>query len=286
MTFEYPTASAAGIKERLGAYGLTPNKALGQNFLASMHALDAIVACVDENANVLEIGPGLGALTEALLARGCRVAAIEKDAAMADALRAMLPAKTLLLRTEDFLCTDLAAQHAYFHDEPFHIVGNLPYYITTPIAQRALSCTLPLASILFMLQKEAAARFFSRPGDKTYGPLAVAAQHAYTIREVCALTPAAFYPQPDVHAAVLQLLPKADTAVEPGFLPFLGGVFAMRRKTIRNNLSKLGYTQAAISSLLEAANVPAQARAQELPVFMLYLLYKRAAQLGRPYALQ
>ncbi|MDO4573162.1 MAG: rRNA adenine N-6-methyltransferase family protein, partial [Clostridia bacterium] len=147
--------------------GLRPNRALGQNFLTDEERLSRIAeAALCGSLPVLEIGAGLGALTEALLSRGVRVVAVEKDAALAALLREALPAARVI--SADFLALDVVRVMA---GEDFAAAGNLPYYATTPICEKLL-CALPAQAVL-MVQKEAAARFFAAPGDRVYGPLAV-----------------------------------------------------------------------------------------------------------------
>lgn len=219
-------------KALLAQYGLTPNRALGQNFLADPRAVTAILdlAGVDGKP-VLEIGPGLGALTGELLARAARVAAVELDAAMAAVLRDRFGPALLLMR-EDFLKTDLAALRRELG--PFHVVGNLPYYVTTPICTRLL-CADPIPSMTLMVQQEAAERFFAKPGERVYGPLTVLAQCYYDAAPVLRLAPASFYPRPEVDSCVVRLTDRGLVREEalPGLLR---AAFAMRRKTLVNNL--------------------------------------------------
>ncbi|MEL7602798.1 MAG: 16S rRNA (adenine(1518)-N(6)/adenine(1519)-N(6))-dimethyltransferase RsmA, partial [Bacillota bacterium] len=232
--FNHPLVSPAGIRERLSAFGLAPNKALGQNFLADNSALSALLdALPGDRLPVLEIGPGLGALTGGLLDRSNRVVAVEKDAAMAAALQSLTPEERLTVVEADFLKADLNELHALLGGGEFVVAGNLPYYITTPCVLKLLSSGLPMRALLLMLQQEAAERFFALPGDRVYGPLTVLAACGYKAEEVLRLSPAAYYPQPDVHSAVV-LLTQTAAAPPVGFLTFLQAAFAMRRKTLVN----------------------------------------------------
>ena len=272
--FTHPLVSPAGIRERLSAFGLSPNKALGQNFLADEAALSALIAALpSDHLPALEIGPGLGALTGGLLAHAERVVAVEKDAAMAKALQSLLPEERLTIIEGDFLKADMNELHALLGGGNFIVVGNLPYYITTPCVLKLLSCGLPIRALLLMLQQEAAERFFARPGDRVYGPLTVLAACAYTVQEVLRLSPAAYFPQPDVHSAVV-LLTQSAAAPPVGFLPFLQGAFAMRRKTLINNLLGMGILRAEAVSALSALSLPDGVRAEALPPEVLLGLYR------------
>lgn len=272
--FSHPLVSPAGIRERLSAFGLAPNKALGQNFLADGAALDALLSALPSGRlPALEIGPGLGALTEGLLARAERVVAVEKDAAMAAALKSLFPEERLTVIEADFLKTDLNELHTLLGGGEFVVAGNLPYYITTPCVLKLLSSGLPMRALLLMLQQEAAERFFARPGDRVYGPLTVLAACGYKPEEVLRLSPAAYFPQPDVHSAVV-LLTQSASVPPVGFLPFLQAAFAMRRKTLVNNLLGYGVPREKALGALAALNIPDGVRAEALPPEVLLGLYR------------
>ena len=278
VSFAYPLCSPAGIKERLGFFGLTPNKGLGQNFLADEAVRDALIDAMQvDGLPVLEIGPGLGALTEGLLMRAKAVAAVEKDAAMVRVLKETLSSPRLILVEGDILKTDIAALHQTLGGGPLAVAGNLPYYITTPIVLMLLKCPLPITSMTLMLQQEAAERFLVKPGDRVYGPLTVAAQCGYEVEEVIKLPPSAYYPQPDVHSAVVRLVSKGAPLPE-GFLSFLQSAFAMRRKTLLNNLLSAGYSRETIRKALQDANLPESVRAEALEPGALLSLFRTLSE--------
>lgn len=262
-------AGAEQLKQTLSGLGVTPNKALGQNFLIDETAISDIVRCAGPaGKTVLEVGPGLGALTGPLCKSAHRVVAVEKDGAMAEALRALLPDKRLTVVTEDFLTADVPA--LLKGEKGFLAVGNLPYYITTPISEKLL-CLKP-ASITLMVQKEAAARYFAPPGDRVYGPMAVLSQTGYRPRLVREVTRDCFWPQPEVDSAVVQLLRRSDGPEDMGrFLSFLKRAFAMRRKTLYNNLK----SEENLLPALEALGVSPGVRAEALPPETLYGIYTR-----------
>lgn len=326
---------AAQIKRALSEAGLRPNAALGQNFCVDEARLAAIVDAADVAGRpVLEVGPGLGALTEPLLARAARVVAVEKDAALAALLSRRLAAAgaRLAVYTADILRFDVAAameaapaapgspaapggshnpaapggshnpapgnpaapgspatpgsSHSPgapgSSDSPaapgssgnpgaaFCVAGNLPYYITTPIVERLLPL-LPL-SLTLMVQREAAARFSAGPGARVYGPVAVFSQLYYTVRHVMDVPRDSYYPQPDVDSSVVHLarrdaLPDAEPAA---LLAFLHRAFAMRRKTLWNNLARAPQAAAALAAL----DLPADVRAEALPPAALLAVFQ------------
>ncbi len=253
-------SGADHIKEQLQSFGLRPNKALGQNFLANAEKAEAIAAAACQGGlPALEIGPGLGALTGPLLRHAPKVCAVEIDAAMAAALSSLFADEPKLrILHEDFLQTDLALVQAEL-GVPFAVAANLPYYATTPICLRLLSCGLPIPRMALMAQKEAAERFFAQPSTRQYGLLAVLAQYYYQPTRLMELSPADYYPQPDVSSSVALLI-RRNTALIPGFADFLQRAFSQRRKTLLNNLKGLpGAAEA-----LACCGIPPAARAESL----------------------
>lgn len=273
-----PITEIAELKQALAEAGLRPNRALGQNFFIDGARLGQVVdAAGIDGMPVLEIGPGMGALTERLLGRASRVVAVEKDAAMADALRTRLHAEgvaetvergNLRVETADILRFDIAGAMT---GEDFAVAGNLPYYITTPIVERLLPL-LPKRMTL-MVQREAAERFFAAPSERVYGPVAVTAQTFYTPSRVMEVPRSCYFPQPEVDSSVVRLeradpLPEAKIAE---FLAFLGRVFSMRRKTLFNNLSR----DARVAEALSALGLPADTRAEAIaPALLLKLFFR------------
>ncbi len=258
--------NAEQIQTLLSEHGLRPNKALGQNFLIDDDRLSTIVeaARIDGQA-VLEIGPGLGALTRALLSRAKRVVAVEKDAALCAILFNILQDSHLTVVSGDFLDTDVCQLMEFF---PFSAVANLPYYVTTPIVEKLL-CAYPV-SMTLMVQKEATERFFARPGDRVYGPVAIVSQYYYEVERILELSPACYYPQPEVASTVVRFTrSKARTIPTERLLRLSKVAFSMRRKTLRNNLS--GIEGAA--DALAKAEIPGDARAESLAPDAFAALY-------------
>ena len=223
--------------------GFVPNKALGQNFLSNRSIIDAILEQAQiDGKRVLEIGPGTGALTEGLVARAGFVAAVEKDGRLCELLAERF-GESLSLVHADVLDADIPA---LMGSEPWHAVGNLPYYATTPIVLRLLSL-LP-SSMTLMVQKEAADRFFAEAKDRVYGPVAVLTGCCYTAKVVVNAPRGCFTPEPEV-------------------------AFSMRRKTLYNNLNK----DARVLSALSALGCPADARAEALAPEQLLSVFEALA---------
>jgi len=205
---------------------------LGQHFLISGAALErlAAVVCPGPEELVVEIGPGRGALTEKLLARARRVVAIELDRELAAHLRRKFAADTRLEIVEgDVLSTDLAQWG------PVPLAGNLPYYITSPILEKALRAR-PLRAV-FLVQKEVAQRLSAQPGSRDYGYLTVLTATFARARTLFTVPPGAFRPPPKVESAAVLLEPHAPVVEDPeDFLRFAARSFRYKRKTLRNNL--------------------------------------------------
>jgi 16S rRNA (adenine1518-N6/adenine1519-N6)-dimethyltransferase len=202
---------------------------LGQHFLVKGKALDRIAkaACGDHTSLVVEIGPGRGALTEKLLERADRVAAIELDPGLAEHVRTRWPAVELV---------EVDALHVDWSQWGSGVLtGNLPYYIATPIISRYLRQPGPLSSAVFLIQKEVAERITARPGTREYGYFSVECQFLAQAEYLFTLPPGAFRPPPKVDSAVIRLTPRSKRDVE-GFLDFVSICFRQKRKTLKNNL--------------------------------------------------
>ena len=257
--------STASVKCELEKYGLTPNRALGQNFLASDTAARTIAEAAGENrCPVIEIGPGMGALTAELVKCAQRVAAIEIDRRMAEIIADRLPEVQLI--NEDALKADIPGLIAALGGRA-NIAANLPYYITTPLCMRFLSIGADgsIPAMTLMMQKEAAERFTAKPGDRVYGPLTVLAGYYYEVTKLMELSRDMYYPQPDVDSVVLKLTAKgAEKLFELEWL--LNRAFAMRRKTLSNNLRAAGISDERLKLLLGACGIEGNIRAEKLTV--------------------
>ncbi|MBQ9832440.1 MAG: ribosomal RNA small subunit methyltransferase A [Clostridia bacterium] len=248
-------------KELLKKYDITPNKALGQNFLSNQAALNKIIeeACID-GKNVLEIGPGLGALTRELVLRAKAVTAVEIDAKM---VKVLSDIEGLNLIHQDFLKTDVSE---VFGGENFIVAANLPYYVTTPICMKLLDDSDRIESMTLMLQKEAAQRFFAPVGSKKYGPMTILANRSYNITRVLELSPSDYFPMPDVDSWVIHLEKKQGVQSMPQFSKLLDRAFLMRRKTLVNNLMSGGILRSEAEELVQSAGLPLSVRAEAVTI--------------------
>ena len=252
--------------------GFFPNKALGQNFLSCKPVIDAILdAAKIERSRVLEIGPGTGALTEGLLLRASFLAAVEKDGRLCEFLRSRF-GEALVLLHADVLDADIPALMGQY---PWHAVGNLPYYATTPIVLRLLSL-LP-ASMTLMVQQEAADRFFAQPKDRVYGPVTVLSQCFYNVEIVIQVPRANFSPQPEVDSVVVRLTRNLTKAYDAAsFLLWVKQAFSMRRKTLYNCVMK----DARLLNVLQELQVPPDVRAEALKPGTLLSIHHKLSTLA------
>lgn len=267
-------ASPAVIKRLLQEHGFRFSKSLGQNFLIDEDALDKIVdgAGVEETSNVLEIGPGFGALTQRLCARAKKVCAIELDESAVAVLRGVLgDCGNVSLVQGDVLKLDLPKLlQEQFEGEPVQVVANLPYYITTPILMMLIESGLPLISITVMVQKEVADRMVAAPGKKDYGALSVAVQYRCSADLITTVGPESFLPPPKVSSSVVRLhmleRPPVAVADEKQFFRVVRAAFATRRKTLPNALSAGGFTMPKneIAALLESLSIDPMRRGETL----------------------
>lgn len=219
-------------------------KQLGQNFLIDANILDKIVEAAElsDADGALEVGPGIGTLTQALAERAGTVVAIEKDSHLIPILAETLDGYTNVhVQQSDVLETDLHQLFAErFASRQVSVVANLPYYVTTPIVMKLLEEKLPLNTIVVMVQREVAERMAASPGGKDYGTLTIAVQYYTEPKIVCRVPKTAFMPQPNVESIVIKLKlrskPAVDVKDEKLFFQVVKASFAQRRKTILNNL--------------------------------------------------
>lgn len=250
------------IRTLFTEHGRRANRALGQNFCTDPALLSrAAEAARLDGAAVLEIGPGLGALTEELLKHAASVVAVEKDAFLAELLPTLLPDEKLTVVTGDILKQDI---RTLMGTDRFSVAGNLPYYITTPIVE----LLLPLLpdTLLLMVQKEAAARFFAAAGDRVYGATAILSQVYYRAQHLFDVPPHSYYPQPEVDSSVVLLTKKPQNDALPApreLLGFVNRALAMRRKTLVNNFGKDERIHAALAQLGLDAGIRAETLAPE-----------------------
>ena len=248
---------------------------LGQHFLHDDNVLSRIASClsIKPGSLVVEIGPGKGALTEHLLRRGAKVAAVEVDTELAAGLRDHFGGVAALQVIEgDVLDLDLAELIARRSEDPALIAGNLPYYITSPILRSVFSAARQVQQAVFLMQKEVAERVVAVRGSRDYGFLSVLSRLYAEPELLFTVPPGCFRPPPQVNSAVVRLLMKTASHVDPAFVDFLKACFAHPRKTLLNNLAR-SYERAHVAALPEAPR-----RAQELDLNELQSLWRRLEQ--------
>lgn len=261
----------------LERHGFTFKKSFGQNFLTDTNILQKIVdtAEVDKKVNVIEIGPGMGALTEFLAESAAEVMAFEIDdrlvPILADTLRDF---DNVTVVNQDILKVDLAQYIAEFKnpDLPIKVVANLPYYITTPILMHLIESGIPFSEFVVMMQREVADRISAQPNTKAYGSLSIAVQYYMTAKVAFIVPRTVFVPAPNVDSAILKMVRRDQPAVavqdEKFFFKVSKASFVHRRKTLWNNLTsyfgKSEETKGKLSAALERADLSPSVRGEAL----------------------
>ncbi len=264
-------SSLNNLKAFLQEHGLEAKKYSSQNFLVEENIVQKIVkeACVTVDDLIIEIGPGPGALTEALLATGCQVWAIEKDIKLSLLLRRLCQnEEQLKIFSTDFLLFPLEdhLQKNYLTSgKKAKVVANLPYHITTPILTKLISLHPFLSTLTVMIQKEAAQRCLATTKDKDYGPLALLLQFYSTLQYGFTVEPTCFYPKPSVQSAVMHcnLHPPLQTLDEESLFQIIRTSFQRRRKMLRSSL-KSSYPDANIEEALSKQGLNPLSRPEEL----------------------
>lgn len=267
---DLPRPPTAGeLRRLLRREGLRARRGLSQNFLTDGDALDAILAAADLAAGdrVVEVGPGLGVLTRRLLAAGCEVLAIEIDAHLVGYLRRELDdADGLTLVEADVLEVD---PEALFPGQPYQLVANIPYHITSPLLHRFLGSSHPPQRSVLLVQTEVAARVAAPPGDMSY--LSLFVQDLAEAAVVARVPAAAFEPEPDVDSAILRLERRPTPLVPPDdratFHRVAQAAFRQRRKQVHNSLVReLPLDRATVEGALDRCGVDPERRPQTLAV--------------------
>ena len=264
-------------KAVLERHGFTFKKSFGQNFLTDTNILQKIVdtAEIDDRVNVIEIGPGIGALTEFLAERAAQVMAFEIDhrlvPILADTLRDF---DNVTVVNEDILKVDLAQHIQNFKNPelPIKVVANLPYYITTPILMHLIESGIPFSEFVVMMQKEVADRISAQPNTKAYGSLSIAVQYYMTAKVAFIVPRTVFVPAPNVDSAILKMVRRPEPAVavedESFFFKVSKASFTHRRKTLWNNLTgyfgKTEEVKDKLTKALEQAGLAPSVRGEAL----------------------
>ena len=247
-------------------FDIKMSKKLGQNFLIKRGIVDEIVRAAELTPGepVLEVGPGIGTLTQGLAQSGADVTAIELDRRLLEVLDTTLASyDNVRIVHGDVLKLDVPT---IMNHKPFKVVANLPYYITTPIIMSLLESKLPIERLVVMVQKEVALRMVAQPGTKDYGALSVAVQYYTEPDIVLDVPPKSFLPAPAVTSSVIRCVlrdkPPVDVIDEKLFFRVVKAGFAQRRKTFSNTMKTTGLSKDRIEELLAKANIDGQRRGE------------------------
>ncbi len=276
MKQKKPTPKQA-VRRQLAGEGLRPKKSLGQNFLTDETVLENIVAAADVTSEscVLEIGPGMGALTRELAKAAGHVAAVEIDTSILPVLEQNIcEFSNVTVVNQDILKADLAALFAdLFGTRSVKVIANLPYYITTPIIMKLLEEDLPITSIVIMIQREVARRLAAAPGTKDYGAITPVVQYKAEVTPICDVPPEAFEPAPKVWSSVIRLdlrqTPPVSVTDEAHFFHVIRAAFAQRRKTFVNSAGSypaLGVEREDVKKVLQKLNFSENIRGEILSI--------------------
>lgn len=252
----------------LKAFGLRMSKKLGQNFLIDARIVQGIVdaAEIQPGDRVLEIGPGIGTLTQGLAEAGADVTAVELDKKLPAVLKETLKAyDNVRIVPGDILKVNIPE---IMGEGPFKVAANLPYYITTPILMTLLERHLPITQMVTMVQKEVAERMTARPGSRIYGALSVAVQYYTEPEIVLDVPPRSFIPAPEVMSVVVSCRVRKEPAVkvsdEKLFFRVVKAAFGQRRKTLMNALKGGGFSKEAVRDALETSGIDPTRRGETL----------------------
>lgn len=252
----------------LKAFGLRMSKKLGQNFLIDARIVQGIVeaAEIQPGDRVLEIGPGIGTLTQGLAEAGAEVTAVELDKKLPAVLKETLKAyDNVTIVPGDILKVNIPA---IMGEGPFKVAANLPYYITTPILMTLLERHLPITRMVTMVQKEVAERMTAQPGSRIYGALSVAVQYYTDPEIVLDVPPRSFIPAPEVMSVVVSCrvreTPSVKVQNEKLFFRVVKAAFGQRRKTLANALKGAGFPKEQVRDALEKAGIDPIRRGETL----------------------
>lgn len=264
--FEVELADKKVISYILKRFNIHAKHRLGQNFLVRAGVVKAIAEAAEltEESCVLEIGPGIGILTQALARTGAAVTAVEIDKSLEKVLLYTLePYENINIIYEDILKLNL---YELMQGKIWKIAANLPYYITTPILIYLIQTELPISIFVFMMQKEVAARIMASPGTKDYGALTLAIQFYCTAEIVMDVPPSSFIPKPAVMSTVLKLKKRKEPAVKVKdkklFFSMVKIAFGQRRKVFTNALKAGGINKTMIDEILRRTQIDGTRRGE------------------------
>lgn len=272
-------ATAGRTKQILEAHGFSFKKSLGQNFLIDLNVIREVLdkADIDEKTGVIEVGPGIGSLTEQLARRAGKVAAFEIDQRLVPVLADTLsPYSNVTVINQDILKADIkdAIDKHFTGCDEVVVVANLPYYITTPILMNFLEQDLPIARYYVMMQKEVGERISAGPNSKSYGSLSIAIDYYTEARVIQQVPKTVFMPPPNVDSIIVEMVKrdsgKVDIDDENLFFRLTRGAFGQRRKTILNNYMNVFEDgkkyKDSVRRLLEAAEIDPRRRGESISI--------------------
>ena len=261
------------IKLIKNKYGFRFSKSLGQNFLIDKDVLDSITEGADLNEDdlIIEIGPGIGVLTQAAAEKAGKVVAVEIDSGLIEVMRYTLAdLDNVKVINGNILKTDIRALIEEEKGDLGHvkIIGNLPYYITTAIIMKLLSENVDAESITVMMQKEVGDRIMAAPGSREYGAISAAVQYYSIVNRITEVDKTSFMPSPKVDSCVLRMdildTPSASPEDEEHFFKVIRAAFGQRRKTLLNSLGSTGAPKSVIAEALDESGVDRNRRAETL----------------------
>lgn len=272
-------ATIARTREIMETYDLYPKKGFGQNFIIEPEIVRHIAefSGIDETTTAVEIGPGIGALTEQLAKKAKQVLCYEIDLKLQDVLKDTLAEyDNVKIIFEDVLKRNIKEDLKEIGAEKTAICANLPYYVTTPILFHLIESETDFESITVMVQKEMADRFNARVNTKEYNGLSVLLQYLYDIKIVMKVPKTVFIPKPQVDSIVIRFVPKKDYPIQDlnRFNEFVKGCFTQRRKTLYNNLKEFFNDKEKAIQVLNACNIDENRRAESLSVEDFVKLYE------------
>ena len=273
-------ATTARTREILNTYNLRAKKNFGQNFLVDASVTGRMASTLRDDSVVIEVGPGIGSLTEELAKRAKHVRSYEIDERLIPVLEDTLKDyDNVEIVLQDILETDINKELQPLVDKYKHIefAANLPYYITTPVLFKLFESSIPFEKIVVMIQKEVADRFSAKPGTKEYGALSVESQYLYDVKKLFNVPRTSFNPAPNVDSAVISFTKHEKNKTvdnEKLFFELVKACFKQRRKTLYNNLREYFDSKEKAELLLLKANIPLETRAEMLDLNQYIELYK------------
>lgn len=256
-------------------HNIKAKKSLGQNFLIDNNIINKISDSINANSDdlIIEIGPGMGALTKNLINKNCHIICYEIDTDMMPYLNKLTSDKVKVIYG-DILKQDIKEDIKDIKYNNLYIVGNLPYYITTSIIKFLINEKLPIHEMIFMVQEEVADRFTANYGSKDYGSITLFLKYYFNLEKLFKVSKKCFNPVPKVESAIIKLSKREDKpdVNEDKYFKFINDVFRMKRKTLKNNLSNYDFLK--VKKVLDKYNLPYTVRGEELSEEILVEIFK------------